>query len=417
MTICAKLPIFAKTYAKTMKKHLLSLITLLSLLPLCAQDFSGRYAPHGVERQMPVFLDSMKTRLTYPMAWRNAGIADFSRWRDSARSVLRGAMMTVPPKTTDYAAEIIVEEQRDGYKAQIVQLNLSAWTRVNIYLLIPDTKGPKPAILMMHDHGGHFLIGKEKMISPIARGPVAGRSKGNIIPGVSDTLVVNDANRWAEQCYGGQFFGDYLAKNGYVVACGDGLFWGERGRKEGVRKDKLNEFAGNLMGMGYCLSGITSAEDSYLAEWLASLSEVDPERIGCTGFSMGAYRAWMASALTDAIGPTAAVCWMTTTDNQFSWEYGRENGGYANTLPTLRHYLDHPDVASIACPKPLLLINGETDKLFKRPGVESAYATIKAVYESQGEGDKFSSAILPMSHWCGPEVQERVLSFFDSYLK
>ncbi len=400
-----------------MKKHLISLIALISFLTTFAQDYSGRYAPHGLERQMPVFLDSMKTRLTYPMAWRNAAIDDFSQWRDSARSVLRTALMTVPPKAPDFAAETIFEEQRDGYKARIVQLNLSAWTRVNVYVLVPDSEGPKPAVLMFHDHGGHFLIGKEKMIRPIARGAVTDKSKGNILPGLSDTLVINDADRWARQCYGGQYFGDYLAKNGYVVVCGDGIFWGERGCKEGVRKAKLNEFAGNLMGMGYCLSGITTAEDSYLADWIASLPEVDPKRIGCTGFSMGAYRAWMVSALTDAIGPTAAVCWMTTTDNQFSWEYGRENGGYANTLPSLRHFLDHPDVASIACPKPLFFINGETDKLFKIPGVESAYATIKSVYESQGKADNFQSAILPMPHWCGPEVQERVLAFFDSYLK
>lgn len=380
-------------------------------------DASGQYVPYGVERQMPSFLDSMKTRLTYPMAWGNSDITDFGKWREKARGVLIDAMMTIPPAPKDYAAEIICEEQRDGYKARIVQLNLSDWTRVNVYLLVPDAPGPHPGILMFHDHGGHFLIGKEKMIKPIARGKISDTSIGNIIPNVSDTLIINDANRWAHQCYGDQYMGDYMAKNGYVVVCGDALFWGERGRKEGVRKDKLNEFAGNLMGMGYCMSGITTAEDSYLAAWLATLPEVDATRIGCAGFSMGAYRAWMASALTDAIGPTAAICWMTTTDNQFSWEYGRENGGYANTLPTIRHSLDHPHVASIACPKPMLFINGETDKLFKRPGVESAYATMHAVWNSQNAGDKLTTTILPMSHWCGPEVQEIVLNFFNKYLK
>ena len=42
------------------------------------------------------------------------------------------------------------------------------------------------------------------------------------------------------------------------------------------------------------------------------------------GFSMGGYRAWMLSALSDKIRAGAAICWMTTTDCQFSWEYGRE---------------------------------------------------------------------------------------------
>lgn len=399
------------------KINLLICAAALTFNHSSAQDFSGKYAPYGLERQMPVFLDSMKTRLTYPMAWENSDIHDFSQWRDSARNVLKKALLNVPPPPSDYAAEIICEEQRNGYKAKKVRLNLTDWTRVDVYLLVPDSEGPHPAILLLHDHGGHFLIGKEKMISPISSKAITDNSKGNILPVLSDTLVINDANRWAEQCYGGQFLGDYLAQNGYAVVCGDGLFWGERGRKEGVRKDKLNEFAGNLMGLGYCLSGITSAEDSYLAQWVATLPEVDSKRIGCAGFSMGGYRAWMASALTDVIGPTAAVCWMTTTDNQFSWEYGRENGGYANTLPTIRHYMDHPHIASIACPKPLFLINGENDKLFKMPGVKSAYATIKSVYESQNAANLFRSEILPMGHWCGPEIQSKLLDFFDEYLK
>lgn len=396
---------------------LAAITTLSAATSISAQDFSGQYAPYGFERQMPVFLDSMKTRLTYPMAWENNTDKPFDQWRQEARETLRECLMFIPPAPKEFNAEVIAEEKRDGYTAKTIQLNLSDWTRTNVYLLVPDGKGPFPGVLMFHDHGGHFLIGKEKMIKPIARGEVTEASKGNYLPGLSDTLVVNDSKKWVNQCYGDQYFGDYLAKNGYVVICGDGLFWGERGRKEGERKDMLNQVAGNLLNMGYCLSGITTAEDAYLADYLASLPEVDPERIGCTGFSMGAYRAWMASALTDAIKATAPVCWMTTTDNQFCWETGRENGGYANNLPMIRRYMDHPHVASIACPKPMLFINGAHDKLFKMPGVQSAYATMRETWESQNAGDKFETQILDMPHWCGPEVQELVLEFFNRTIK
>lgn len=86
---------------------------------------------------------------------------------------------------------------------------------------------------------------------------------------------------------------------------------------------------------------------------------------------MGAYRAWMLSALSDKVKAGAAVCWMVTTDCQFSWEYGKERGGFANMLPGIRRYLDYPHIASIACPKPMFFLNGEHDKLFPPVGVNA----------------------------------------------
>lgn len=382
-------------------KKLLSFIHILALglcaLPSPAQE----YKPYGVEKQFPTYLEEMVAELDYPMAWGNSDITDFGEWRDTARRILTQAMM-LPPKAPDtYAPQIIYEEQRDGYKARIVQINQNAYIRANVYMLLPDAPGPHPGILLFHDHGGHYFIGKEKMIRPIN----------------ADSAVIEDADKWVDQCYGGQFVGDYLASNGYAVICGDAIFWGERGRKEGVDKNKLGDFAGNLLGIGRCMSGITTFEDSYLVDYFASLPEVDADRVGCMGFSMGAYRAWMLSAFTDIIKASASVCWMTTTDTQFSWKYGRENGGYANTLPSIRHYMDHPHVASIACPKPIMFINGDSDKLFPVEGVEKAYQIMHDVYASQGAADNISTEIMHMPHYCGPEVQTKVLAFFDRQFK
>lgn len=380
-----------------MKKTLT--FSILALLSVTAS--AQKWHPYGVERQMPVFLDYIKEELTYPMAWQNNRDMPFKEWRDSARNILIEAMMAAPPRATDYKAEIFEEEQRDGYKARKVQLNLSGHTRVNAYLLVPDTPGPHPGLVLFHDHGGHYLIGKEKMIRPF---------------GV-DSIISDDADKWAEQCYGGQFVGDYLAKQGYAVICSDAIFWGERGRKEGVDKRKLGEFAGNLLGLGRCMSGLTTFEDIYLTEYFSSLPFVDPTRIGCMGFSMGAYRAWMLSAATDLISAGASVCWMTTTDSQFSWEHGRENGGFTNTLPSIRLYMDHPHIASIACPKPMLFINGDSDKLFHPDGSKAAFATMREVWQTQGADSALVTELWPMPHYCGPEVQQRVAAFFNDHLK
>lgn len=368
-----------------------------TLASATAQEF----LPYGVEREMPAFLDDIKKELTYPMAWGNSDIKDFNLWRDSARNILKEAMLAPPPAPDEYNPQLIAEEKREGYTAKKIRLNISKYTRADVYMLIPDGPGPHPGIVLLHDHGGHFFIGKEKMIKPFE----------------VDSAVMEDADKWVDQCYGGQYVGDYLASKGYAVISADAIFWGDRGRKEGVNKAKLSEFAGNLMGLGRCLSGIMTHEDSYLTDYFASLPEVDEGKVGCMGFSMGAYRAWMLSAFTDRIKSGVAVCWMTVTDSQFSWEHGRENGGYANTLPSIRLYMDHPHIASIACPKPMLFINGKTDKLFHPSGVETSFEIMHDVWKSQGAEDKISTMIWDMPHYCGPEVQAEVKDFFDKWLK
>lgn len=72
-------------------------------------------------------------------------------------------------------------------------------------------------------------------------------------------------------------------------------------------------------------------DDISATEFLASMPEVDAQRIGCTGWSMGGYRAWMLSALSDRVKVGAAVCWMVTSDEQMKLSsHHIQNGGFAN---------------------------------------------------------------------------------------
>lgn len=52
-----------------------------------------------------------------------------------------------------------------------------------------------------------------------------------------------------------QYTGDYFAQNGYVVLSIDALFWGERGRKEGVSYDGQQALASNFMANGGMAGG------------------------------------------------------------------------------------------------------------------------------------------------------------------
>ena len=359
-------------------------------------------AKYEFQRNLPVYADSLLKDLTYPMAWGNSPITDFDEWRQAARQKVFDCMLTPPPAPSKPLFTLLAEEQRDGYRALKIEIRLSRYYTVPAYVLIPDGKGPFPAVNALHDHGAHLFIGKEKMIRPLA---------------CEDTTVINDADKWAAQLYEGQFVGDYLAKNGYVVFSADAPMWGERGQKEGPRRDRYDMIAGNMMMYGIDLSAYMTYDDIAGTEFLASLPEVNASRIGCMGCSMGAYRAWMLSALSDRIKAGAAICWMTTTADQMSFKYDRtENGGFANCFPGLRRWLDYPHVASMACPKAMLFINGSQDKLFREDGVRDAFATMHDVWHSQGADSMLETELWDMPHSCPLRAQQRVLEFFKKRL-
>ena len=372
------------------------------------------------ERNLPVYADSLLKDLTYPMAWENSGMTDFDEWRRVAREKVLDCMLMPPPAPSNLPqlgesfpaddlggaashswGRLEGAEQRDGYRAMKIAVRLSRYYSVPAYLLIPDGKGPFPAVNLLHDHGAHLFIGKEKMIRPLA---------------CESEEVKKDAEEWLAG-YEGQFFGDYLAQHGYVVFSADAPMWGERGQKEGPRRDKYDMIAGNMMMYGIDLSAWMTYDDMSGTEFLAQLPEVDSTRIGCAGWSMGAYRAWMLAALSDRIKAGAAICWMVTTDEQMSFKYSRtENGGFANCIPGLRRWMDYPHIASMACPKAMLFINGSQDKLFPVAGVEKAFATMHNTWKSQGADERLETELWDMPHSCGLRAQERVLEFFKKNL-
>jgi dienelactone hydrolase len=373
-----------------------SILFLLCSLQLAAQQ-PERYM---FKRQLPVFLDSLKAEMNYPLAWGHSDIREFGLWRTTARAKLVEEMLTPPRPADSYDMEVLATEHRKGYTARKIAFNLTRYSRVLAYELIPDGRGPHPAVLLLHDHGGHFSIGKEKMIRPF---------------GVADSVVI-DADKWCRKCYGGQYVGDYLASKGYTVLCTDAPFWGDRGEQEGSTGADYRYVAGHMMLLGRNISAWMNFEDVYAADFMTTLPEVDASRLGCMGFSMGAYRAWMLMALSDKVKYGAAICWMHTAEYQVDPVVGlKKHEEWANLIPGIRRYLDYPHIASIACPRPMLFINGSKDHLFPPVSVRKAFTEMHDVWRSQGADDRLETEIWDMNHYCGPEVQQRVLTFLNKW--
>ncbi|HSW46863.1 MAG TPA: alpha/beta hydrolase family protein [Phycisphaerae bacterium] len=368
-----------------------------------APEPSGEYLRYGLAEQLPTFREHLLQRLTFPMAWDPASGMDYATWRRQARAKVFECLLAPPPRA-DFAPVVIGREDRGSYEARKVVFNVSADCRILAYLLVPKGKGPFPAIVALHDHGAFFLIGKEKMVRPFDVRPE----------------IVETAREWVEKTYGGRFVGDMLAERGYVVFSADALFWGDRGRKEGVDYNQQQALAGNLLQMGTTWLATIAWDDIRSAEFVASLPEVDPRRIGAIGLSMGCHRTWMLHALSDRVAAAVGVCWMCTTHALMTPGNNQTKGhsAYSMLPPNLRNFLDYPDVASIACPKPLLLYDGgEKDKLFPVPGVDEAYARMHRIWDSQGVGDRLLTKRWDLGHVLNVEMQEEAFGWLDRWLR
>ncbi len=355
-------------------------------------------APYGVKDKLPVFADRLAERLTFPMSWLSGNYRDFDGWRKTAREKVRECMLAHPPDAP-FAPKVIAEEDRGSYTARRIEFNITGDSRVVGYMLTPKSTGPHPAVLLLHDHGARFDIGKEKVIKPF---------------GCPQEKLAS-AEQWVNECYGGRFIGDELAKRGYVCFATDMLNWSDRG---GAGYDGQQALAANLFHLGASWAGLIGYEDLRAAEFLATRPEVDSKRVAAMGLSVGSYRTWRLAALSDHIAAGAAICWMATVKGLMVPGNNQTSGQSAYTMvhPGLHNYLDYPDVASIACPKPMLFYNGTKDSLFPVTCVNDAYAKMRRVWESQNAGDKLVTKLWEVPHRFTLEMQEEAFDWLDGVL-
>jgi dienelactone hydrolase len=226
---------------------------------------------------------------------------------------------------------------------------------------------------------------------------------------------LKSAQDWVDENYGGRFIGDELAKRGYLCFATDALNWSDRG---GAGFEGQQALASNLLNMGMSFAGLIAYEDMRAANFVASFPETDRHRIAAMGLSMGAFRTWQVAALSDSISAGVAICWLATAKGLMVKGNNQTRGQSAFTMthPGLMNYLDYADVASIACPKPMLFYNGEHDGLFPVPSVKEAYAKLHKVWESQGASDRLETKLWPVAHVFNSEMQDAAFEWLDQHL-
>ena len=348
------------------------------------------------DRSFPLFYEALKAKMQFSLGW-NDSVTDPAAWRKTGLAKAREIILPYQD-TTPFNPKVIDQIDRGTYLAQKVVFNISAESRVLALLLVPKGKGPFPAALFLHDHGSKFDIGKEKFIETWG-----------------DETRLKSSREWSVKYFSGRFPGDELAKRGYLVMSFDALGWGERS-VPGFRNESQQALAANLFNLGTSFATIIAQEDVRASKFLAGLPEVDQTKVSAVGFSMGAFRTWQVTALSEAVTAGIAVCWMATMQGLMVPGNNQLKGQSAFSMlhPFIARYLDYPDVAALAAPKPLLVYAGGQDSLFPVVSVNEAFAKMKKVWAANKVEDKLETKIWPdQSHIFTKAMQDEAFDWLD----
>ena len=324
---------------------------------------------------------------------------------------------------------VLATEARKGYDCSYITFRTEKEERVSAYMLVPQDIADKskcPAVLMLHDHGARFDIGKEKLVRPMASQLEHG----------ADDHIIKSSRQWVDKNFDGVYLADSLASLGYVVLVADALYWGERSSEDAQRwselsygnhqitkavKDSIKVLKNRVYdGQKLLYDELYSRnviwaekmlrDDIASVKLLKSLPFVDKDRIGAFGFSMGAHRCWMLAAFCKDVKCGVALSWMTTLDR----EERMKASDYSMAIMPMREEMDFGDIGMYLAPKPMLFLNGTTDHLFPKEKVEVAFEILQKHYGDCPE--KLETLFFEGGHHCGKDVQKTIIKYFDNTL-
>jgi dienelactone hydrolase len=346
------------------------------------------------------FIQSQAVKSDFPLSFLRGEFQDVAAWKRRARGKLLELLHYAPPPCPP-RPEVVERIDQGDHSREKVYFNTTPDVRVPAYVLVPKKrKRPLPAVVALHDHGGFYFWGKEKLVED-----------GDEHPALTD---------FKKRYYAGTSIATALVRQGYVVIVIDMFYWGERrllldGDPEDWRERPrtmsaervaaFNQRAGQseqlvgrtIFAAGFTWPGVIFWDDVRTVDYLLTRPEVDPQRIGCVGLSVGGLRACHLAALDDRVKAAVVVGWMASFPTQLK-RHIRNTIGHTKVVPGLYRYLDYPDVAALAMPGALLVINGSKDGLFDLDGVRACFEKIRGCYQKAGVRDRFRASLYETPH-------------------
>jgi dienelactone hydrolase len=285
--------------------------------------------------------------------------------------------------------QILSRQRRENYFLEKFEFQNSENRMVSGYFLIPDDgKDQHPAIFYSHWHGGNYELGKEEIFGT------------HHTPNIPAKAFID---------------------KGYAVMAIDAYCFGERsgkgpnGQQETGSKEELSESKYQLW-HGRSLWEMMLYDDHLALNYLFSRSEIDVNRVGATGISMGATHTWWIMALDERIKTGVAVACMTRYQELINEQKIAAHGIYY-FVPGMLKYFDTEAIISLIAPRPILFMTGDQDIGSPVSGIHKIEEKVNKVYHLYKAGENFKNIIYPgIGHEYTKEMWANMLNWFDEKL-
>jgi dienelactone hydrolase len=329
--------------------------------------------------KMPFYADKMNLLMYQDAEGEHpvVSVADWARRREHTMANMQLVMGVLPgaERRVPLEAQVLEEERLERVTRQKITYGSEGDHRVPAYLVIPnDLKGRAPAMLCLHGSSG-------------PRGRTAGLGA--------------DYPRYTLE----------LAERGYVTIAPDYPLFGD------------NQV--DLEGLGYVSATMKGIWDHLRAvDVLQSLPEVDGERIGCIGVSLGGHNSLFVAAFDPRL--KAVAC--SAGFDSFADYMGGDLAGWCQRsyMPRLataygqdpaRVPFDFPEVLGALAPRPLFIHAPVGDTNFGIESVRRCLQAARQVYRLFGAEQRLVAIHPPGEHGFPLEAREESYRFLDEVLR
>ncbi len=190
-----------------------------------------------------------------------------------------------------------------------------------------------------------------------------------------------------------------MARQGYVVFGYDMIGYNDTMQIQHVPGGQREQ----LWSLG--LLGLQTWNSIRVIDFLQSLPDVDPERIGVTGESGGGTQTFMLCAVDDRPKISSPVNMVSLI---------MQGGCTCENAPNLRVGANNVEIASLMAPRPMLMVAATGDWTKNTPTEE--YPAVKSVYELFGKGEVVETVQFDAPHNYHQGSREAVYRFFAKRL-
>ncbi len=332
-----------------------------------------------------------------PELWKEHATDIFQRFLDMTGGIPEDLASAnccgLRPKPLPLAFEVHEETETEAYLRRLVSYLVEPDERVQAYVLIPrDYLGnvadapSGPAVLCLHQTASD---GKKEPVG---------------LSGPDDMAYAH-----------------HLALRGYVCIAPDHVAAGDR-VAPGANAYDTTEFYRKRPAWSAVGKAMWDARRAVDA--LHTLPQVDQERIGVIGHSLGGHSAVFAAATDSRIRACVSNCGMTTfAENERRLDWSREN--WYVYFPMLRALfendqpapVDFHEIAALIAPRPFLNITSLTDDVMGVPDTMYEFAArVREVYRLLGAQDQFASHFHDLGHGFPTDMRELAYGWLDRAL-